>query len=844
MNPDVPFLSYQNAQPTKIIDSFLPTFINVQHQPHLRDNMKKLLAILLLLFCVHTTVLAQQAITTWLSDAVVPGEQTRLFIILPDGNIASQEPLPRVKGASLRWVKQGNYIRWANSPNQAAFLMAIEVTPDEVGTVEIPSLTLHSNNGRTYTTLPQTLTVYPYSAIKWNTLDLNGLNMSYGILWHVDNQKPYVHQPDSCELKIYAPEYILEYMAPSITTSNLATWRFEPTLVELLRGQPRGSVLYKGANWNVMTFQSTMFPLRAGEVTASGTVTALAVIPQADPLMANFIRSEVQVEMTIPEVKITAQELPEGAPESFTNAVGNFRIDASTDARDLSANEPISVKIRVTGTGNIHSIACPTLTDASNWKLYPPNKLDPDQSMRSIQGTVEFQQMMRPIAQTDSIPPFELTFFDPETQQYKTITTAPIPLEWKASAITGVAMSGNSTATEPPPAGTIPIAEMTDIYGLIPGTVISALTTPPHWGWYFLAYIPAVILLGTALLRYIRKIRQESFSAKERMRAFRGLTSSATAQESSTSFLRAVGNFIEAYIPQSARNEEMKTILQLRDDRAFQPEDTTDALPHTERQRILRSIKKVISKLPVLMMTVVLSLTLGTTGNATETDNNLGTKAYEQGEYAKAIDYFSKENDHTKLSKEERAYAYFGIGNSYYRLNKPGLAALNYRRALELSPYFTEAQCNLQFIERKEGAILPVNTEENRWLTYISHDALIPITILTGAVMITFLALLTITRKHRVLLITLATLSGLLTATAITNYIIYPATPESIPADSLLIVTNKTSGRHAADLASPVVINLPASTPLILRAERGSWYYATTFQHTPVWIPKEDAQNL
>ncbi|MCB5932840.1 hypothetical protein LJB63_26220, partial [[Eubacterium] rectale] len=79
--------------------------------------------------------------------------------------------------------------------NQSAFLMAIEVTPDEVGTVEIPSLTLQANNGRTYTTLPQTLTVYPYSAIKWNTLNLNGTAVPHGMLWHVDNQKPYVHQP-------------------------------------------------------------------------------------------------------------------------------------------------------------------------------------------------------------------------------------------------------------------------------------------------------------------------------------------------------------------------------------------------------------------------------------------------------------------------------------------------------------------------------------------------------------------------------------------------------------------------------------------------------------------------
>ena len=803
--------------------------------------MKKLIAILPLLFCMTFTAMAE-VVTTWLSDDVVPGEQTRLFIILTDGSIGRQDPLPRVKGASMHWISQGNYIRWPGSPNQSAFLMAIEVTPDEAGTVQIPSLTLKTNNGRSYTTPPQTLTVYPYSAIKWNTLNMNGTTVPYGMLWHVDNQKPYVHQPDRCELKIYAPEHILEYTIPTITTSNLAAWRFEPTLAELLRGQPRGSVLYRGVNWNVMTFQSAFFPLRAGEVTASGTVTARAILPEADPLIASFSRMEMLVEMAIPEVKITAQELPEGAPASFTNAVGNFRISASTDARDLSANEPITVKIKVEGSGNIHSINCPSLTDASNWKLYPPNKLDPSQNTRTTQGTVEFQQMLRPIAQTDAIPSFELTFFDPSTQQYKTVTTAPIPLEWKASAITG-ASAGTGAPATPPPAGTIPVAEMTDIYGMAPAVIMNTLTSPAHWGWYFLAYIPAVVLLGMALIRYIRKVQKESFTARERMRSFKKLASTPR-QASSTEFLRAAGNFIESYIPPSKQNEEMKTILQLRDDRAFQPSGTVDELPHAERQNILQSIKRTIAKLPLLLLGAILAASLSAMpGHAAETDET-GIRAYEQGEYTKAIDYFNKQSENPNLSKSARAYACFGTGNSYYRLNKPGLAALNYRRALELSPYFTEAKSNLQFIERKEGAILPPNTTENQWLTYISHDALVPIAILSGAVMLTFLALLTVSRRHGVLLTILATLSGLVTVAAVMNYIMYPETPESIPPDRLLVVTKKTPARHAADMSSPALMTLPESTPLILRAERGSWYYASTFQNTPVWIPKTDAQPL
>ena len=120
--------------------------------------------------------------------------------------------------------------------------------------------------------------------------------------------------------------------------------------------------------------------------------------------------------------------------------------------------------------------------------------------------------MMRPVAQTDAIPPFELTFFDPSTQQYKTVTTAPFP--WNGRPQPLLERRPEVPLRHASPAGTIPVAEMTDIYGLMPATVMNALTAPAHWGWYFLAYIPAVILLGMALIRYIRKIRKESFTAR------------------------------------------------------------------------------------------------------------------------------------------------------------------------------------------------------------------------------------------------------------------------------------------------------------------------------------------
>ncbi len=806
--------------------------------------MKKLYLFFTLLCCMVFSAVAEVE-TFWLSNAVVPGEQTRLYIIIPDGSIPHKTALPRVKGASLRWQGNGNYIRGYGAPNQTAFLVAIEVIPDEVGSVQIPSITLHTSNGRTYHTTPQLLHVYPYSAIIWNTARLNNnTGIRYGMLWHVDNRSPYVHQPDKCELKIYAPEYVQGYPSlPTINMSNMASWRFEPPLVDLMGGRPQSSVLYKGANWNVITFTSMIFPLRAGELSASGSITANAIMPEADPLIAAFSHNINSLEFVIPELKIKAQELPAPAPSGFTNAVGHYRISATTEARDLSANEPITVTVRVEGTGNIHSISAPTLTDAANWKLYPPNKLDPGQNTRTVQGTVEFQQMMRPVSQTDAIPAFELSFFDPATQQYHTVRTNPIPLPWKASAITG-AQAGPVTNATPPPAGAVPVAEMTDIYGMAPVGIMAAFATPINPAWYFLAYIPAFILLGIALCRFLKARRHSNQWARERMRAFKKLNPNprhATAAD----FLRSAGNFIESHIPANMQNDDIKHILRRRDEMAFRA-DTNDAdLPATERRNIIQTIKKTLSKLPLILAALMLTATLGAPSAMAE-DNaaELGVKAYEQGEYAKAIEAFDRITADQALPAAQRAYAYLGKGNALYRMNKPGQAALNYRRALQLSPLFTEAQLNLRFIERKQGAVLPSETTADQWLTFVPFKAVLPIAILAGALMLTTLALFTVTRKHGVLLTILATLSGLVVVAALTNYIMYPATPDSVPADKVLVVTTRTNGLHAANEDSPAVIALPESTPLILRATRGSWYYADTFAGDPVWLPKNCAEKL
>src|SRR5579862_2718257 len=62
------------------------------------------------------------------------------------------------------------------------------------------------------------------------------------------------------------------------------------------------------------------------------------------------------------------------------------------------------------------------------------------------------------------------------------------------------------------------------------------------------------------------------------------------------------------------------------------------------------------------------------------------------------------------------ANLFYDLGNTWFRLDEPGRAILNYERALALEPSHPEARANLAFVREKTGAQIPPRT----WLDYLA----------------------------------------------------------------------------------------------------------------------------
>ena len=68
-----------------------------------------------------------------------------------------------------------------------------------------------------------------------------------------------------------------------------------------------------------------------------------------------------------------------------------------------------------------------------------------------------------------------------------------------------------------------------------------------------------------------------------------------------------------------------------------------------------------------------------------------GDASYRQGNYAEAIDSYSRVLEEGYASAE----LYYNLGNAYYRTGQMGQAILNYERALRINPSMSDAKENL-----------------------------------------------------------------------------------------------------------------------------------------------------
>src|SRR5690554_116168 len=194
---------------------------------------------------------------------------------------------------------------------------------------------------------------------------------------------------------------------------------------------------YNGRNYYTADLRKTLlFPQKSGQITIpSGRLEMVFSVPSGRSVTTFFGSQELMVDvnktLVTNPVVINVKPLPANRPASFANAVGTFTMKPNINTTQLRANEAISLRLEISGTGNMKLISNPVVEFPSNFEVYDPtvtNALNVTSNGLTGIRTVEYMAIPR-YEGNYTIPPVEFSYFDINTNSYKTLTTEEYSLQ-------------------------------------------------------------------------------------------------------------------------------------------------------------------------------------------------------------------------------------------------------------------------------------------------------------------------------------------------------------------------------------------------------------------------------
>ena len=192
---------------------------------------------------------------------------------------------------------------------------------------------------------------------------------------------------------------------------------------------------YNGKPYRYVILRRTLlYPQKTGELTIEPLALNINVEAPTNrrDIFGMRITRPAQITVTAPTRKVNVKPLPEdGKPESFTGAVGTFDFDVTASKTKLDAQEALGLTLSAKGNGNLKLFNLPKPKLPSSLEVYEPeNEQDIRVSINGMSGKNAQRYTIVPQQKGNyPIPPIKFSYFDPVTEQYKTLSSDEIIID-------------------------------------------------------------------------------------------------------------------------------------------------------------------------------------------------------------------------------------------------------------------------------------------------------------------------------------------------------------------------------------------------------------------------------
>ncbi len=214
---------------------------------------------------------------------------------------------------------------------------------------------------------------------------------------------------------------------------------------------------------------------------------------------------------------IDVKKLPSGSPTSFSGAVGKYTVEMiPMSSTTFEANSAATLKVRVSGTGNLSFIQAPKLELPNSFEQY--NVRTTESISNSSSGATGYKEFEYPFiaraAGNYTIPAIKFSYFDPSTNAYTVLNTNPFSI-----TVTPDTSAGSGAAQVERGVSKVDIALLgNDIRFIKLGDAkLTSQQDPLILSWIYFVVLAAVVLLYVTLFVVLRrKIRDSKNDALRR----------------------------------------------------------------------------------------------------------------------------------------------------------------------------------------------------------------------------------------------------------------------------------------------------------------------------------------
>lgn len=495
--------------------------------------------------------------------------------------------------------------------------------------------------------------------------------------------------------------------------------------------------MVNGRQYQTVTIrQYVMFPQKAGKMEIPSIIFDGVVVQQdrnIDPFEAFFNGGsgyvEVKQKIKAPGLTIDVEPLPT-RPADFSGGVGHFNISAQLNKQDVKANDPVTLRVTVSGVGNLKLVKTPVVNFPKDFDKYDAKVTDKTKlTTNGVEGSMVYDFLAIPRNPGKyEIPAVEFTYFDTGSNSYKTVKSEPFTLNVAKGTGNGSVTSytGKEDLTmlnkdiRHIKTGDADIHDVDDFF----------FASTAYWISLSLLVIIFVSLFVIFRQRAIDnanvgKMRGKKANkmASKRLKKAKALLVAGRGNDFYDEVLRAlwgyIGDKLNMPVEHISRDNISQCLAERNVDEAtisqfisaldecefarYAPGDAKGNMDKTFESAMttIMNIEEAMKKktkpakrdaVTVLLIMLMSSLSLSAYGvTKAEADS-----AYVNQNYTQAI------NDYEALLKEGvSADIYYNLGNAYYRADNITRAVLNYERALLLSPGDKDIRFNLQMARSK-----------------------------------------------------------------------------------------------------------------------------------------------